>query len=75
LIGTKCDLEDQRKVSKEEGEEKSKNLDIGFFEVSKFMTLDENLFHLFLERILESKPKGTSKTSTKVNPKKECILM
>jgi len=34
LIGNKCDLEDQRKITKEMGEEKAKNLKCPFFETS-----------------------------------------
>ena len=34
LIGNKCDIEDQRMVSKEEGEKLAKEYDIKFFETS-----------------------------------------
>jgi GTPase SAR1 family protein len=78
LIGTKCDLEDLRQISKEEGEEKSKTLGVEFYEVSKFITLNDDLFHL-LEFILESK-KVTDKVvkedySEKKLNKKECTFM
>jgi hypothetical protein len=72
LIGTKCDLEDQRNVSKEEGMEKSKKLDIGFAEVSKFTEMKGDLGNL-VERILEANP--TNQVATKDNTKKECTLM
>ena len=34
LVGNKCDLEDDRQVTREEGEELAKEWDIPFFEVS-----------------------------------------
>jgi GTPase SAR1 family protein len=72
LVGTKCDLEDQRNISKEEGMEKAKKLDIGFAEVSKFTEMKGDLGNL-VERILEANP--TNQVTTKENTKKECTLM
>ena len=34
IIGNKCDLEDQRQISKEQGEEKARKLEVAFFETS-----------------------------------------
>ena len=34
LVGNKCDLENERKVSKEQGEEKAKTMNASFFETS-----------------------------------------
>ena len=34
IIGNKCDLEDQRQVTKEQGEEKAKNAEVAFMETS-----------------------------------------
>ena len=34
IIGNKCDLEDQRQVTKEQGEEKAKNSEVAFMETS-----------------------------------------
>ena len=45
LIGNKCDLEDQRQISKEQGEEKANKLEIAFLETSAFS--GENLDKAF----------------------------
>ena len=34
IIGNKCDLEDQRQVTKEQGEEKAKNSEVAFMETN-----------------------------------------
>ena len=34
MVGNKCDLENERKISKEQGEEKAKSLNCPFFETS-----------------------------------------
>ena len=51
LIGNKCDLEDQRQVTKEQGEEKSSKLEIAFLETSAFS--GENLEKAFQMMIKE----------------------
>ena len=45
IIGNKCDLEDQRQVTKEQGEEKAKNSEVAFMETSAFS--GENLDKAF----------------------------
>ena len=45
IIGNKCDLEDQRQVNKEQGEEKAKNFEVAFMETSAFS--GENLNQAF----------------------------
>ena len=45
LIGNKSDLEDQRQVTKEQGEDKASKLEVGFFETSAFS--GENLDKAF----------------------------
>jgi len=51
LIGNKCDLEDQRQVTKEQGEEKSKNMEVAFMETSALS--GENLEKAFEKMINE----------------------
>ena len=45
LIGNKCDLEGQREITKEEGQEKANKLDVAFLETSAFS--GENLDKAF----------------------------
>ena len=53
LFGNKCDIINDRKVTKEEGEEYAKNNNINFFEVSaKEGTNVNNAFEFFIKDIL-----------------------
>ena len=45
VIGNKCDLEDQRQITKEQGEEKANKLEVAFLETSAFS--GENLDKAF----------------------------
>ena len=52
VIGNKCDLEDQRQITKEQGEEKANKLEVAFLETSAFS--GENLdkaFELMMNEI------------------------
>ena len=52
VIGNKCDLEDQRQITKEQGEEKSAKLEVAFLETSALS--GENLdkaFELMMNEI------------------------
>ena len=49
LVGNKCDLEDSRKISKEQLEEKAKYLNCPFFETSALSR--ENIDQIFMELI------------------------
>ena len=51
VIGNKCDLEDQRQVTKEQGEEKAKNSEVAFMETSALS--GENLDKAFEKMINE----------------------
>ena len=51
IIGNKCDLEDQRQVNKEQGEEKAKSYEVAFMETSAFS--GENLDKAFDKMINE----------------------
>ena len=54
LVGNKCDLENERKVPKEKGEEKSKLLNIPFFETSALSNIKiEDIFTVIAENIYE----------------------
>ena len=54
LVGNKCDLENERKVPKEKGEEKSKLLNIAFFETSALSNIKiEDIFTVIAENIYE----------------------
>ena len=54
LVGNKCDLEDQRQVTKEQGEEKANHLELAFMETSAFS--GENLdkaFELMIKQVYD----------------------
>jgi small GTP-binding protein len=51
IIGNKCDLEDQRQVNKEQGEDKAKNYEVAFMETSALS--GENLDKAFEKMINE----------------------
>ena len=54
LVGNKCDLENERKVPKEKGEEKAKQLNILFFETSALSNIKiEDIFTVIAENIYE----------------------
>ena len=54
LVGNKCDLEDQRKVSKEKGEEKAKQFNIPFFETSALSKIKiDDIFNEMVNNIFE----------------------
>jgi len=54
LVGNKCDLENERKIPKEKGEEKAKQLNIPFFETSALSNIKiEDTFTQIAENIYE----------------------
>ena len=54
LVGNKCDLENERKISKEKGEEKAKNLNCPFFETSALSKIKiDDIFNEMLNNIFE----------------------
>lgn len=54
LVGNKCDLDSQRQVSKEAGEEKAKTLNMPFFETSALANIQiEKVFNSMIEDIHE----------------------
>lgn len=57
LCATKCDLEDKRVVSANEGEELAAQLNIDFFETSAYSGLNiDNLFVALIRKVLQSRP-------------------
>ena len=54
LVGNKCDLENERKVPKEKGEEKAKLLNIPFFETSALSNINiGDIFNVIAENIFD----------------------
>ena len=54
LVGNKCDLENDRKISKEKGEEKAKNFNCPFFETSALSKIKiEDIFTEMVNNIYE----------------------
>ena len=54
LVGNKCDLENERKISKEKGEEKAKTLNCPFFEISALSKIKiEDIFTEMINNIFE----------------------
>ena len=54
IVGNKCDLENERKISKEKGEEKAKTLNCPFFETSAFSKIKiEDIFTEMINNIFE----------------------
>ena len=55
LVGNKCDIQDQRQIKKEEGEEYAKKKNIKFYEVSaKEGTNVNEVFEYLVKDILKS---------------------
>jgi len=85
LCGNKCDLEEERKVSLEEGTEKAKEWDVPFFETSAKtrVNIEESFFELVrVMRKAEEKPgakkKGGGPQRPERKPKKKsspCTLL
>ena len=54
LVGNKCDLENERKVSKEKAEEKAKNFNVPFFETSALSKIKiDDIFNEMVNNIYE----------------------
>ena len=54
LVGNKCDLENERKVSKEKGEEKARALNCPFFETSALSKLKiDDIFNEMVNNIFD----------------------
>ena len=54
LVGNKCDLESERKVSKEQGEEKARSMNASFFETSALSTVNiDDIFNEIVNNIFQ----------------------
>ena len=54
LVGNKCDLENERKVSKEQGEEKAKTMNASFFETSALSKVNiDDIFNEIVNNIYQ----------------------
>ena len=54
LVGNKCDLENERKISKEQGEEKAKSLNCPFFETSALSKIKiDDIFTEMVNNIID----------------------
>ena len=54
LVGNKCDLENERKISKEKGEEKARSLNCPFFETSALSKIKiDDIFNEMVNNIFE----------------------
>eukprot|EP01091_Cochliopodium_minus_P005356 TRINITY_DN152_c0_g1_i1.p1 TRINITY_DN152_c0_g1~~TRINITY_DN152_c0_g1_i1.p1 ORF type:complete len:162 (-),score=58.85 TRINITY_DN152_c0_g1_i1:81-566(-) len=71
LIGNKCDLENEREVSRTEGEDLAKSFNVPFFESSAFtnINVEESFFELARE-IKKYNNKDNLKSNNKKSPKK-----
>ena len=80
LVGNKCDLIDERIISKEEGEKKAKEYNIKFFETSarndinvneSFMSLIENVFEKYHDEFVKEPEEKTVEVVEDKIPKKK----
>lgn len=66
IVGNKCDLEDKRKITKQEGEDFAKSKNVQFLEVSALKTINvKETFNLLAHDLLTKKMKKSSKGAAK----------
>jgi GTPase KRas len=75
LVGTKCDLEDDRKISIEEGMEFARKNGIPFFESSAKLNINvEEVIFTLIDEIVKSKKIPPPQTAN-TKGKKDCLMM
>jgi len=73
LVGTKCDKDEKREVTYEEGEEFAKKYNFGFFETSAKANINvEEIFNTFAKDIVEGGKRGVILNKTKKENKSIC---
>ena len=76
IAGNKCDLEEYRQVSQQEGEQYCAKFNVPFFEVSakERRNVDESFHAVVREVLKKDKTKDTSLTP-RTSKKKHCAVM
>jgi len=76
LVGNKCDLEENRAVSFEEGKERALNYGIPFMEISAKENINvEEVFHLLVSEYDRCVNRNVKEYRNKKNKSSDCNLM
>eukprot|EP01097_Dermamoeba_algensis_P004253 TRINITY_DN280_c0_g1_i2.p1 TRINITY_DN280_c0_g1~~TRINITY_DN280_c0_g1_i2.p1 ORF type:complete len:191 (+),score=27.44 TRINITY_DN280_c0_g1_i2:141-713(+) len=76
LVGNKCDLEGDRRVSRQDGEELAKKHKLAFFESSAALRINiDEVFEELVKEILNQEPHKDADTPKPKPGKKFCVLL